>query len=118
MVCVGQPMLIVENFNADPGIIPCLAKGIGAAQLVDLVLAHSVGSGVETDTSCKFKLDVGTGSRRDFVIACPNAVLASLRTSRFFLSSMCAGGRLWFLAPAPRSLSGLLAGWILQMGSA
>ena len=40
--CIGQPMLIVENFNTDPGIIPCLAKGITAGRFVDLAVADSV----------------------------------------------------------------------------
>ena len=28
MVCVGQPMLIAGDLNADLAVIPCLAKGI------------------------------------------------------------------------------------------
>ena len=28
VVCVGQPMLVVGDLNADPEVIPCLAKGI------------------------------------------------------------------------------------------
>ena len=27
VVCVGQPMLIAGDLNADPAVIPCLAKG-------------------------------------------------------------------------------------------
>ena len=32
VVCVGQPLLIVGDFNADPGVIPCLAKGISSSR--------------------------------------------------------------------------------------
>ena len=44
VVCVGWPLLNVGNFDADPGIIPCLAKGIAAGCFVDLALAYSVGA--------------------------------------------------------------------------
>ena len=27
VVCIGQPMLIAGDLNADPAVIPCLAKG-------------------------------------------------------------------------------------------
>ena len=36
MVCVGQPMLIAGDLNADPAVIPCLAKGMSAGRYVDL----------------------------------------------------------------------------------
>ena len=36
VVCIGQPMLIAGDLNADPAVIPCLAKGISARQYVDL----------------------------------------------------------------------------------
>ena len=32
VVCIGQPMLIAGDLNADPVIIPCLAKGISAGR--------------------------------------------------------------------------------------
>ena len=35
VVCVGQLVLIVGDFHADPGIVPCLAKGMSAGQFVD-----------------------------------------------------------------------------------
>ena len=38
VVCVGQPMLVVGDLNADPEVIPCLAKGIASGRLVDLLL--------------------------------------------------------------------------------
>ena len=43
VVCVGQPMLIAGDLNADPAIIPCLAKGMSACRYVDLALAHFSG---------------------------------------------------------------------------
>ena len=41
MVCVGQPVLVAGDLNADPAVIPCLAKGISAGRYVDLALAYS-----------------------------------------------------------------------------
>ena len=49
MVCVGQPMLIAGDLNADPAVIPCLAKGMSAGRYVDLALAHSLGAGLAPD---------------------------------------------------------------------
>ena len=46
VVCVGQPMLIAGDLNADPAVIPCLAKGISAGRYVDLALAYSLGAGL------------------------------------------------------------------------
>ena len=47
--CVGQPMLIAGDLNADPAVIPCLAKGISAGRYVDLALAYSLGAGLTPD---------------------------------------------------------------------
>ena len=46
VVCIGQPMLIAGDLNADPAVIPCLAKGTSAGKFVDLALAYSLGAGV------------------------------------------------------------------------
>ena len=35
IVCIGQPMLTAGDLNADPAVIPCLAKGISAGRYVD-----------------------------------------------------------------------------------
>ena len=43
VVCVGHPLLIAGDLNADPAVIPCLAKGISAGRFVDLALAFSRG---------------------------------------------------------------------------
>ena len=77
VVCVGQPMLIAGDLNADPAIIPCLAKGMSAGRYVDLALAHSLGAGLAPDNTCTFNRDDGSGSRRDFFIGCPGALAAS-----------------------------------------
>ena len=34
VVCVGQPMLIAGDLNADPAVIDCLAKGISAGSML------------------------------------------------------------------------------------
>ena len=36
MVCIGQPLLIAGDLNADLAVIPCLAKCISAGRFVDL----------------------------------------------------------------------------------
>ena len=77
VVCIGQPLFIAGDLNADPAVIPCLAKGISAGRFVDLALAYSRGVGVEPDATCKFNREDGTGSRRDFFVGCPNALAAS-----------------------------------------
>ena len=43
VVCIGQPMLIAGDLNADPAVIPCLSKGISSGRFVDLALAYSRG---------------------------------------------------------------------------
>ena len=67
VVCVGHPLLIAGDLNADPAVIPCLAKGISAGRYVDLALAYSLGAGVAPDVTCRFSREDGTGSRRDFL---------------------------------------------------
>ena len=77
LVCIGQPMLIAGDLNADPPIISCLAKGISAGRYVDLALAYSLGAGLIPDATFKFSREEGSGSRRDFFVGCPNALAAS-----------------------------------------
>ena len=87
MLAFGQPLLIAGDLNVDPCVIPCLAKGISAGKFVDLALAYSLGAGREPDATCRFKLEEGAGSRRDFMVACPNALAASTActiTDRWF----------------------------------
>ena len=77
IVCIGQPMLIAGDLNADPDVISCLAKGISAGRYVDLALAYSLGAGVAPDVTCRFTREDGTGTRRDFFVGCPGALAAS-----------------------------------------
>ena len=49
-----QLTLCVGDFNADLGVIPCLADGISAPRFVDHALTYSVGAGKEPDATCKF----------------------------------------------------------------
>ena len=77
VVCIGQPMLTAGDLNADPAVIPCLAKGISAGRYIDLALAYSLGAGLTPDVTCRFSREEGTGSRRDFFVGCPNALAAS-----------------------------------------
>ena len=104
VVCVGQPMLIAGDLNADPAVIPCLAKGISAGRYVDLALAYSLGAGIAPDVTRRFSREDGTGSRRDFFVGCPRALAASQAcyvTDRWFtslfstclLSYWCLDGR-------------------------
>ena len=51
VVCVGQHMLIAGDPNADPAVIPCLAKCISASRYVDLALAYSLGAGLTPDVT-------------------------------------------------------------------
>ena len=77
IVCIGQPMLFAGDLNADPAVIPCLAKGISAGRYVGFALAYSLGAGVAPDVTCRFSREDGTGSRRHFFVACPCALAAS-----------------------------------------
>ena len=69
VVCIGQHLLIAGDLNADPAVIPCLAKGVSAGRYVDLALAFSLGAGLAPDVTCTFNREEGTGSRRDFLLA-------------------------------------------------
>ena len=77
VVCVGQPMLIAGDLNADFAVIPCLSNGISAGRFVELALAYSREAGLTPDVTCRFSGEDGTGSRRDFCVGCPNALAAS-----------------------------------------
>ena len=77
VVCIGQPMLSAGDLNADPAVIPCLAKGISAGRYVDLALAYSLGAGIAPDATCRFSRQDSTGSHRVFFAGCPSALAAS-----------------------------------------
>ena len=76
VVCVGQPMLIAVDLNADPAVIPCLSKGLSAGRYVDWLLLILW---VLVSLLIMLVLLIGmmVGSRRDFFIGCPGALAAS-----------------------------------------
>ena len=87
VVCAGQPVLIAGDLNADPAVIPCLAKAICAGRFVDLALACSLGKRTRPAATCKFKLDECSGFRRGFILGCSTVVAASTAcrvTDRWF----------------------------------
>ena len=87
VVCTGQLVPIAGDLNADPGVIPCLAKGISAGRFVDLALASSLGEVKRPDATCKFRLEDCVGSRRDFILGCSDSHAASIAcnvTDRWF----------------------------------
>ena len=77
VVCVGQPLLIAGDLNADPAVISCLAEGISSGRFVDLALAYSQGAGRTPDVTCVFDREEGSGSSRDFFVGCPSVLAAS-----------------------------------------
>ena len=77
MCCCGQPVTLAGDFNADPVVIPSLAKGISDGHWVDLERAFAFGRGVPPSSTCQFHLDEDKGSRRDFLLACPVALAAA-----------------------------------------
>ena len=111
VVCVGQPMLIAGDLNADPAIIPCLAKGISASLYVDLALAYSRGAGLTPDAACRFRREEGTGSRRDFFVGGSPFIFL------YLLASVLMLGRPMLLAWLFVILSVLLVGSILLISS-
>ena len=77
MCCCGQPVILAGDFNADPIVIPSLAKGISDGHWIDLERAFPFGKGVPPASTCQFQLDEDKGSRRDFLLACPIALAAA-----------------------------------------
>ena len=88
VVCTGQPVLIAGDLDADPAVIPCLAKAISAGRFFDLALAYSLGKAKRPADTCKFRLENCAGTRRDFILGCSSALAASAAcrvTDRWFL---------------------------------
>ena len=77
MCCCGQPVILAGDFNADPIVIPSLAKGISDGQWIDLERAFAFGRGIPPSSTCQFQLDDDKGSRRDFLLVCPIALAAA-----------------------------------------
>ena len=74
-------VILAGDFNADPTVIPSLAKGISNCQWIDLERAFAFGRGVPPSSTCQFQLDEDKGSRRDFLLACPIALAAATACS-------------------------------------
>ena len=62
MFCSGQPAILVGGFNADPTVIPSLAKGIMNGHWIDVEQAFATGRGVLPSRTCQFQLDKEKGS--------------------------------------------------------
>ena len=53
---------------------PVLPRGLPSGKFIDLALAFSTGAGCAPEVTCRFKLEEGAVSRRDFMVVCPNAL--------------------------------------------
>ena len=80
-VALGQPCLLVGDFNVEPTKIPCLAKGISAGLWVDFGEAWAIAAGLHPAPSCKRSWTSVGGHRRDFILGCPLAAAAILSCS-------------------------------------
>ena len=78
VVALGQPCLLVGDFNVEPTKIPCLAKGISAGLWVDLEEAWALAAGLRPAPTCKRTWSAPGGHRRDFMVVCPLAAAAVL----------------------------------------
>ena len=83
MCCDGQPVILAGDFNAEPTVIPSLARSVSDGHWVDLEQAFATGRGVPPSSTCQFQLDEDKGSRRDFLLACPIALAAATACSVF-----------------------------------
>ena len=75
---LGQPCLLVGDFNVEPTKIPCLAKGISAGLWVDFGEVWSIAAGLQPAPTCKRDWTAAGGRRRDFILGCPLAAAALL----------------------------------------
>ena len=78
VAALGQPCLLVGDFNVEPTKIPCLAKGISAGLWVDFGEAWAVAAGLRPAPTCKRCWAAAGGHRRDFILGCPLAAAAIL----------------------------------------
>ena len=74
-VALGQPCLLVGDFNVEPTKIHCLGKGISAGLWVDFGEAWAHAAGLHPAPTCKRAVG---GHRRDFILGCPLAAGAIL----------------------------------------
>ena len=77
-VALGQPCLLVGDFNVEPTKIPCLAKGISAGLWVDFGEAWALAAGLHPAPTCERNWTGVGGHRRDFVLGCPLAAAVIL----------------------------------------
>ena len=73
VAALGQPCLLVGDFNVEPTKIPCLAKGISAGLWVDFGAAWALAAGLQPVPTCKRSWESVGGHRRDFMVGCPLA---------------------------------------------
>ena len=78
VAALGQPCLMVGDFNVEPTKIPCLAKGISTGLWVDFEEAWALAAGLSPDPTCKHSWTSDGGHRRDFILGCPLAAAAIL----------------------------------------
>ena len=78
VAALGQPCLLVGDFNVEPTKIPCLAKGISAGLWVDFGEAWALAAGLQPGPTCKRSWDAVGGRRRDFMVGCPLSAAALL----------------------------------------
>ena len=115
VVFVGQPLLIAGDLNADPGVVPCLAKGISSAKFVDLVLALLGREGSQMSPAILSLMSVLGPAGILWLVALRLLLAVSLREgslliSLFWLIFSLAAGMLRFPALWPLSQFGALAG--------
>ena len=67
VAALGQPCLLVGDFNVEPTKIPCLAKGISAGLWVDFGEAWALAAGLQPAPTCKRSWEAVGGYRRDFM---------------------------------------------------
>ena len=117
--------LMPGDLNADPAVIPCLAKGISAGKFVGLALAFSRGAGTALVATCRFDLEVRVRAETfllAFLTRWLRLMLAFLRTGGLLLTSLYLRafalmlGWLMLLALWYVNLSGLPVCWILLIG--
>ena len=73
VVALGQPCMLVGDFNVEPTKIPCLAKGISAGLWVDFEAALALATGLQPAPTCKRDWSASGGHRRDPMVGCPLA---------------------------------------------